>query len=238
MRRLLLGVLIVGTSLTLAAQSPSDNRPITIDELYLSREIEIQILASQARAADRESKLDALDTIESLIEEGSVGEDNDQFMFVLEQLATEGTSRTVLEGGAVVNNFPDVRWRAAELLGEVGGERSRNILVGLLADEPEPTVQSAAIYSLGQIGMLDRNVIGRITQVLRRNNAAVNPDNNLAFAILLAIEDLAEANSGLNAEDGTTSVDLILSIVEMQQANYIRQVRDKAREVLQTLRQF
>ncbi len=238
MRRLLLGVLIAGTTLAIAAQSPSDNRPITIDELYLSREIEVQILASQARAADRESKLDALDTIEGLIEQGSVGTENEQFMFVLEQLATEGTGRTVLQGGSVVNDFPDVRWRAAELLGELGGERSQSILVGMLADEPEPTVQSAAIYSLGQIGLIDRNVIGRITQVLRSNNAAVTPDNNLAFAILLAVEDLAEANSGLNAEDGTTSIDLILSIVEMQQSNYIRQVRDKAREVLQTLRQF
>ena len=70
----------------------------TIEELYLSQDIELQIIRGQALSNDREMKLLALQSIRSMVEEGSLSEDNPGLFTVLEALATEGTARQVRSG--------------------------------------------------------------------------------------------------------------------------------------------
>ena len=89
----------------------------TIEELYLSQDLELQIMRSQALANDRDLKRLALRNIRSMVEEGN---QSDGMYVILESLATEGTARQIRSEGAVINNFPEIRREATELLGRVG----------------------------------------------------------------------------------------------------------------------
>ncbi|MBT3275735.1 MAG: HEAT repeat domain-containing protein, partial [Spirochaetales bacterium] len=57
-------------------------------------------------------------------------------------------------------------------------------------------------------------------------------DNNFAFASLLAFEKLAASNGGLN--DATA----FEAIIHIAQGNYIKKVRLKAVQVLDSLRDY
>ena len=60
----------------------------------------------------------------------------------------------------------------------------------------------------------------------------VDPDNNFAYASLLALEKIAVANNGL--QDPTA----VQAIIRISQGNYIRAVRVKANDLLDKLRQY
>ncbi len=203
----------------------------TIEELYLSQDIELQIIRGQALANDREMKLLALQSIRQMVEDGSLSQENPGLFTVLESLATEGTQRQVRSGGAVINNFPDIRRQATQLLGEVGGPRAREALIDVLQDDPETMVLSEAVYALGVIGENEDNrAIRHITRVLSTENAAEAPDNNLAYASLLAIEKIAQAQGGLSDPEA------INAILGVAGGTYIQAVRLKAVDVLSSLR--
>jgi len=201
----------------------------TIEELYLSQDLEIQIMRSQALADDREMKLLALQSIRSMVEGGNV---NDGVYVILESLATEGSARQVRSNGAVINNFPEIRREATELLGQVGGEQAKNTLVRIMRDDPEPMVLAEAAYALGQIGINENNEVSdSLVQTLIFENASATPDNNLAFAIILALESLSEASGGL------ADPDVLSVLLETASSPYIRTVRRRAVEAIINMRE-
>jgi hypothetical protein len=229
MKRTLVVILVltvVAGGVAFAQNSDDDDRPATIEELYLSQKIEIQIISSQARSNDRESKLLAIETIGNLYESGDLSITPDLFT-VIESLATEGTSREVRSGGRVVNYFPVVRQKAAELLGEIGGQGAANVLLEMVREDDEPMVLAEAVYALGKIGMNEDNrVTDHLVFVLTRENAKAAPDNNLAMATLLALEKLVDAGAPLD----TDTVGLIIDI--STNYRYITMVRERALDVL------
>ena len=131
--RLVLAAAWMTAAVLLGAQST--DRELTVEELYL-RDIEFQILSEKAFSDSREIKLDVLDEIEVMIEEGSV-DDPDKVEFVLEYLGMEGTARRVRESGRLVNYYPEVRRRSANLLGRLGGEKAKDALVSILLIDDE-----------------------------------------------------------------------------------------------------
>ncbi len=214
------------------AETEAEQRQYTIEELYLSQDIELQIIRSQALSENREMKLLALQSIRSMIESGTAAQNNLSVAVVLESLASEGTTRRVTSGGSrIVNYHPDIRREAAGLLGELGGERAKNALMTILRDDPETMVLSEAVYALGVIGMNDENdVTNHIARMMTRQTAQPAPDNNLAFASLLAIEKLAAAGGGISDPM------IIDALLEVASGNYIREVRLKAVDVIAKLR--
>lgn len=214
------------------AQAEQEPRQYTIEELYLSQDIELQIIRSQALSENREMKLLALQSIRSMIQSGAVAQESPSVAIVLESLASEGTTRRVTSGGSrVVNYYPDIRREAAGLLGELGGERAKAALLTILRDDPEPMVLSEAVYALGVIGVNDENdVTNNIARLLSRQTTQPAPDNNLAFASLLAIEKIAAAGGGISDPM------IIDALLEVASGNYIREVRLKAVDVIAKLR--
>lgn len=211
------------------AQNTGGGRPATIEELYLSQEIEIQIISSQARSNDRASKLLAIETIRGLYDSGDLRITPELFT-VIESLATEGTSREVRSGGRIINYFPVVRKEAAALLGDLGGVDAKNVLLEIVREDPEPMVLAEAIYGLGKIGLNEDNeVTDHLIFVLTRANADFAPDNNLALASLLALEKLVDQGVVLDSN----TVGLIIEI--SNNYRYITMVRDRALYVLAQL---
>lgn len=230
---LVLLVLIGGAAI--AQQAADADRPSTIEDVFLRQQIEMQILASQARSSDRESKLTALETVRKMHESGDLEAAPETFD-IITMLATEGTSNQVRQAGRVINNYPVVRKEAAALLGDVGGPRAQNVLLTIVREDPEPMVLAEAIYALGKIGAQENaDMVGdHIVYTLTRENAKISPDNNLALATLLALQNLFD--QGMEFEDADQLQDTIGLIIDMStNYRYISIVRDRARDVLARL---
>lgn len=216
----------------LSAQE-EDSGSLTIEELYLSSDIEIQLIRSQAVSDNRDNKILAIQTIRQMLDAGRVTQSDQAVVVVLESLAGEGVTKTVRSGGRVINNFPEVRRQAVQLLGQIGGERAQEILFDVVDEDPEPMVLSEAVYALGVIGSNeDMRTTLYLADVLDRNTARVNPDNNLAFACLLSLEKL------MNSDEGIADPDVLASLLDVVGGNYIQTVRLKALDVIEQLRQM
>jgi hypothetical protein len=224
-------LLLAGPVLSLCAQdAKAGSKEITIEQLFL-QSVEFQILREKAFSDDYEIKMSALDDLEKKIDGGVASGSEAQIEFVLEYLALEGSGHIVREMGRQVNNFPEVRRRAAGLLGRLGGDAAREALVRVLIIDDEPMVQAEAAYALGVIGQNPNNeVVQAIAFVFDREDPA-KPDNNLGYALVLAIEKLAQkVPGGLKDPAGYRT------LVRISQGNYLRTVRTKALAVLDELK--
>jgi HEAT repeat protein len=225
---------VAGMSAAVLLGAQSTERELTVEELYL-RDIEFQILSEKAFSDSREIKLDVLDEIEVMVDEGTV-DDPDKVEFVLEYLGMEGTARRVRESARLINYYPEVRRRSANLLGRLGGEKAKDALVSILLIDDEPMVKAEAAYALGVIGMNDGNEVVRALLYTLENEDPQMPDNNLAYAVCLAVEKIVEANDG--DLDAAAYADLARTLVRIAQGNYIKTVRRKALQTLEVLKEY
>ncbi|WP_018527216.1 HEAT repeat domain-containing protein [Alkalispirochaeta alkalica] len=227
MRYVLLGLVLMAP-LWVMAEEQEGAPGRTIEDLFLSQDIELQILRSQALGTDPEMKRLALRSIRAMVEQGVT---SDGVFVVLEALASEGVSRQVRSQGAIVNNFPLIRREATELLGQVGGERAKNTLLRVLRDDPEVVVLAEAAYALGSIGLNQNNEVSDyLVHTLLRENARSTPDNNLAYSIVISLERLSEANGGL------ANPEVINALIETASSPYIRTVRMRAVDAIVNMR--
>ena len=227
---IILILLLVGVSQAVFTQS-SGQRELTIEELYLQN-AEIRIIREQAASQDRDMKILALENIQEMMTEGKLSTGAPEAHFVLDYLSGEGLTHQVRENQRLTNYFPEVRRRAVNLLGQLGGENSQATLKYVLYNDIEPMVMAEAAYALGTLGNNEDNEVSQVIANAILMQDGPTPDNNFAFASLLAFEKLAAANGGLN--DSTA----FEAIIRIAQGNYIKKVRLKAVQVLDVLRDY
>ncbi len=224
--------LCVGPAAALSAQAAASAAPqkeITIEELFL-QSVELQILREKAFSGDLDVKMSALDDLEKKINDGSYKANDQQVEFVLEYLAMEGSAHTTREAGRLVNNFPEVRRRAANLLGRVGTPEAKEALVRVLIIDEEPVVKAEAAYALGVIGNNDNDeVVQALAFVFAKENPQT-PDNNFGYAMCLAGEKLAAKNGSIK-DPAAYQI-----LVKIAGGNYLRTVKTKALQVLDELK--
>lgn len=204
----------------------------TVEELYLETTVEVQVVKTLAAELSRDSKKQALEVIANMVESGKATADNLEVLAVLDELGNEGTSREVRVNGRLVNDYPEIRRQSAELLGQIGGEKSRDILIAMALKDNEPMVLAEAVYSLG---LIEPDSAGRVESVISqlvRSQDAVRPDNNFAYAAISALE-----NIGKNRK-GQVNPEVFVSLIQIAQGNYIRAVRTKAIKVLDEFRKY
>ena len=212
------------------AASQGGSREMTIEELFL-KSIEFQILREKAASDDRDIKLSALDDLEKRIDAGLSSSDAAQVEFVCEYLALEGSGRISRENGHKINDFPEVRRRAANLLGRVGTEEAKDALIRVLLIDDEPMVKAEAAYALGNLGMNQNNETVQAIEFAYNMEDPTQPDQNFGYAISLAIEKLAQKTPG-----GLKDPDAYRLLVKIAQGNYLRTVKAKALQVLDEIR--
>jgi hypothetical protein len=227
-RRAFLLALLLGLTAACMLAAQDGGRELTVEELYLEK-IEMQILREQAFADDRELKMLVLDDLETMIDQGNSGRDVE---LILEYLALEGIVRTVRESNRLVNYFPDVRRRAVNLLGRVGGEEAGTALITSLIKDVEPMVKAEAAYALGVIGSNDNNEVVQALVYSLSQEDPDKPDNNFAYAVCLSLEKIARENNGIE-DPGAYQ-----ALVRIAQGSYIRTVQNKALATLEELRQY
>ena len=223
-------LLILAAALASAQSASTTGKELTIEEKFLLKSIELQILREQAFAPEYDSKMLALDALSDKINRGSSGADADDLEFILEYLSMEGTSHTVREGLRLANYYPDVRRRATELLGKVRTEQAKNALITVLLNDDEPMVKAQAAYSLGELGMNEDNeVVAALVFAVDREDHT-RADNNWGYAMALAFEKLHQKTGGLKYPGA------FRALVKISQGNYLATVRQKALQVLEAMK--
>jgi hypothetical protein len=210
-----------------AAQSAKGE--MSVEESYLQESIEMMVIREATRADSRDQKMVALEYIGEAIERGNKGEDVRQ---ALEYLSMEGLLNKTRENGRLLNNYPDVRRQAARYLGELGTPEAKTALLKLCVAENEPMVLQEAVKSLGEIGLNENEeTINTIAWIVTRFDV-LNPDNLLALAAVDAFAKIAEKNNGIK------DLNSIRILTRISEGNYIKPVKDRARQVFNDMRKY
>ena len=218
------------TGTTGASGTQDKGGTVSIEELYLSQEVEVQVLRTQSMSNSRETKIVALQNIRQMVEDKRVSADNKEIVTLLQSMAGEGVFRVTREDGSVANYYPDVRREAVELLGKVGGKEAKITLQKVALEDKEPMVLAEAVYAMGRMATGDdKDMLQYLTKVMMRNNARVAPDNNLAFSCLLTVEKLAVKFKGI------ADPELIGALLDTASGVYLKDVRMKAIQVISAL---
>src|SRR5574344_2340148 len=142
-------VLSAQTQTVKKADASNSKSETTVENEYMSN-VEDSIITELASATDYDNKLVALQYIEAAINEGR---NSPEMLAALDSLAGEGVSTQARTNGRVMNNFPDIRAKACDLLGHVHAEESKVTLDNVLKTANEPMVLSSALRALGGRGV-------------------------------------------------------------------------------------
>ena len=224
-------------SVLLLSSVIAQNNEQTVEEKYLSTSIEVSIIRELAFSDTRDQKLAAIESIEDMFSDGKIKSGDPQIHNILNSLSGEGISSIVKENNRKVNYYPEVRRRACKLLGELGGEISRDSLVEITRTDDETMVLSQAVYALGIIGMNENNKsLLAISQVIDSDANKLRVDDNLAIASLLAIEKIAKKNGGFEEEPDPFFI--YRSIIKIKEGNYSPNVKKWADMLLDRLKNY
>lgn len=203
----------------------SDNETITVEEAYLNA-VEGVVIKEMLNTDGRDAKFVALQYIENAVENGR---DTEYIQQALDSLATIGLSKTVREDGRVINNYPDVRMKACELLGKTQNPEAKRSLRRVMYLDNEPSVITAAVRALSDIGFdEDDTECLEMVNWINKKFDAVNPTSSLALEILNTYEKLAEI-----VKEKKGLVEGVMRIASNY--NYISPVRKRAQEVLKNI---
>ncbi len=203
---------------SLAAQAKS------AEEEYLSS-VEDVVITELANSDERDNKLVALQYLENAVEEGRVSPD---MMVALDHLAGEGVNTQSRQGGRLMNNFPDIRARACDILAKVPTEQSKTTLKNIALADNEPMVITAAVRSLGEIGLNDNDDVVNTIAWANKKNAVLNPTSSLALEVLIAYEKIAD-----KVQDKGSMIQSVGQIATNY--HYVKPVRDRALNLLKKL---
>lgn len=194
------------------------------DSAYLSS-IEDLVITELAASEELDNKLVALTYLESAIEDGRTSPD---MMAALDQLAGEGITSQSRTNGRVVNNFPQVRAAACDLLAKVPTEESKTTLKKIALADNEPMVITAAVRALGEIGLNDNDDAVETIAWVSQRNLYVNPTSSLALEVVIAYEKLAD-----KVENKTAMLQSVNKIASNHL--FVSTVRNRAKELSQKL---
>lgn len=217
-------VLLASVSAFAQESSSSSRNETSAEDSYLSS-VEDVVITELANSDERDNKLVALQYLENAVNDGRTTPD---MMAALDSLAGEGITSQSRTNGRLMNNYPDIRAKACELLGKVPTEESKTSLKKIALADNEPMVITAAIRSLGDIGMNENDDVTETIAWAQKRNAILNPTSSLALEVLIAYEKLADT-----VQDKSQLIQSVGSIATNYK--YVTPVRQRALELLKTL---
>jgi len=227
-KKIIAAAAILSLGCVLFAQSTkktsSTSSETSVESEYLS-DIDSEIITSLANSDEYDNKIVALQYLTEAVENGNT---SDAVVHALDRLAGDGIATQTRTNGRVMNNYPDIRREACLLLGKVKTEHAKNTLLSVAVADNEPMVISAAVRSLGEIGINENDEVIDAIAFANRRNEVLNPTSSLALEVLNAFETLAPT-----AENKKTMIDAIARIAV--DYNYVTPVRQKAYKLLKQM---
>jgi hypothetical protein len=234
-RAALTATVFVALALAAVAQAkpaPPKAGEKTVEEAYLQEDAETMMVKELVKADDKDSKVVALLYIKRALDGGRK---NNDIRTSLQYLALENNQVVIRSAGlgVVTNNFPDIRAKACEYLGDFPSVESKDTLISVLHNTTgeDPMVLAEAIRSLGKIGINDDDeVIRAIDTTISHYSDLGIAEDRLAVYTLFAINDLAEKNHGIKDMATVTK-----TIMNFTKGSYIGSVRKLAMDTLDKL---
>ncbi len=201
----------------------------SVEESFLQESLETMVIREQAQTENKDMKLVALQYVKQAIDGGRKNED---IRKSLEYLALENTNVVIRSAGTgrVLNDFPDIRAKACDYLGDFPSVATKDALVKVTLGDREPMVLSSAIRSLGKVGINDGDEVSQVIAYIINRFDILYPDNSLAFESLVALERIADKQGGLKDPAA------IRAVMKIATGNYITPVKQKASELLDKFR--
>ncbi len=196
----------------------------TVESEYLSS-VEDIVITELATSEELDNKLVALQYLEAAINDGRTSPD---MMVALDALAGEGITSQSRTNGRLMNNYPQVRAQACDLLAKVPTEESKTTLKKIALADNEPMVVTSAIRALGEVGLNDGDDVIDTINWVSQKNLYVNPTSSLALEILVAYEKLVD-----KVEDKASMLQSVNKIASNY--NYVPSVRNRAKELSKKL---
>ena len=145
----------------------------------------------------------------------------------LEGVVGYGLLTQVRQNQKLVNDFPDLRAQAADLLARIGSTASRTALLRAVSAEPDPLALSAEVHALGALasdgdGASVRTIVRAFT-----HRPGGPPDNRLAAAVVGALGRIARYEGSLGDSDA------ISALIAVASGDYDLSVRAAAASILQ-----
>jgi len=157
--------------------------PLEIEKLF-KHNVDYQYLRYLALSPEYKDKEQFLKEIEKRYANGKLDHSKLYIVYLLSYLVSEGFNRPMYEDGKVINDYPDIRLKAAGFLGELGDIRSKQDLLIMVSYEYDSAALAGAFLALGKLGS---DVTGEMTAVMtRRAGEAVKkggPQSVIAAAV-------------------------------------------------------
>lgn len=157
----------------------------------------ISIISSLASSDVPEQKVEALKSIENILNESSMGEDEVAILNILSNLSSEGITNIKRSKGIVQNDFPAIRLEAVRLLGKTESPDAMKILVGVLKNDNNLTVISEA--SLTAAGLESASwaaLVPYYFRIIKLQKEAYR-NNQLIQDVLTAIRIIADRDESI-----------------------------------------
>ncbi len=193
----------------------------SVESVYLETN-EDMIISEMAASENYEAKLLTLQYIREALDSGR---SSPAIETALHSLAGEGVLTEIRTANHLSNNYTEVRRQAALMLADIPTTETKDVLLDLVREENEPMVLSAAIYSLGEIGINESDDVINAIAIVHRRFAILNPTDSLANAVLDAFEKLYPT-----VDNPEVLVEILTSIATNY--NYVIPVRQKAQAIL------
>lgn len=210
-----------------AQQTVTQDEPtteVTVEQQYLST-VEDVIINELSKSDNFDTKLVALRHIEDALNAGRI---SPEIEISLESLAGEGVLKQSRTNNRLSNNYPQIRSKACDLLGEVNTEQAKETLLNIATEEKEPMVLASIVRSFGKIGINDDNEVSDTIAWIERRYSIINPTDSLAYEVLDTYEILLPG-----MEDKNTVIESIAKIAANYR--YVTPIRTKALDLLKSL---
>jgi hypothetical protein len=213
-----------------SASKPSGGEK-TVEEAYLQESAETMMVKELSHSDDREGKLIALDYARKAMDGGRK---SDEIRNSLEYLALENSQVISRSAGLGVatNNFPDVRRKACEYLGDFPSVEAKDTLVTVTLNSrtEDPMVLAEAIRSLGKIGMNDNDeVVDAIAYSVNHFANVGESEDRLAVYTCFAFQELMDAGGIKDISTVTNTV------MKFTKGSYITPVKKIAMQTLEKI---
>ncbi len=135
-----------------------------------------------------------------------------ELISLLSQLAGVGVLNPVRRKGEYINDFPDVRRKAVELLGQTGTLESQNHLLMLLQYEWDSRVQVALIQAIGNLQSgLGGKVVRTFLSSIKNGKFNIDADPLMTVELIRCVKKISLYGGTVRPATGKILMDIYLS---------------------------